>query len=712
VFTYALIKGLCGEGAVKKDGYVRANDLAMYASRIVPSLTNDKQHPVLNTENMSEFVLAYYSGGDLPPKGLPKELEQPLEVESEPGELNGYVKNTIVIASGDRSVVASNSPNATIITGDQSFVQVIHNIPDSETTRQREYKEKLRQKIIKVNQQLETLVIGERINILKENQPYQVESQLHGTDTSNLPTDGRIIDILNHKVVGRRLLILGEMGSGKTQALSELARSLTDKQSDTHSEAVPVIFSLSRWEGKESIFDWIVSQLAKNFERMDIETNKILLNGGEIIPLLDDLDELPPKLHVPCIKAINSYLKGSLDLVVCCRSITYENIYKRSNIQLQLNAAICLQPLIDRQISDSLQSISKDINHFDLFPKIQKNKELFNVIRIPIFLTYYINYIKGSSDNRLHLIKFETPKEAKDTLIDIYVDEKLQKKRYDNLKDDLKLKQIKQVKTWLTWLSKKMTIHYKTGFSVEDLQPSWLLNQNLYKLGVGLLNGTIFGVVGFEIGSAGYKEISALGLGITFGIGIGISGGLSGKRVEKIHPSYIFPIFGGLIGGLLTLLFTPNLLAIFVFVLIGTSFGVLINSKRAKFKKYDFPNRGIFNSFISALFSALIFGTIGGLLAFMICRLNGNFNDLVSYVRSATLSFGLIVGLVNGGNTCIQHLVIRLILWVNGMIPWNYTTFLRKCTQLRLLELSGSEYRFSHSSLRDYFAGKDLKSSV
>lgn len=88
VFTYALIKGLCGEGAVKKDGYVRASDLAMYASRIVPSLTSDKQHPVLDIEKADNFVLGYYAGGDLQPKGLPKELEKPLEVESKSGEFD------------------------------------------------------------------------------------------------------------------------------------------------------------------------------------------------------------------------------------------------------------------------------------------------------------------------------------------------------------------------------------------------------------------------------------------------------------------------------------------------------------------------------------------------------------------------------------------------------------------------------------------------
>jgi uncharacterized caspase-like protein len=120
VFTYALIKGLCGEGAVKKDGYVRANDLAMYASRIVPSLTSDKQHPVLDIEKADNFVLGYYAGGDLQPKGLPKELESPLEIESKSGEFNGYLKNTIVIASGDRAVAVNNVNGSIIITGNRN----------------------------------------------------------------------------------------------------------------------------------------------------------------------------------------------------------------------------------------------------------------------------------------------------------------------------------------------------------------------------------------------------------------------------------------------------------------------------------------------------------------------------------------------------------------------------------------------------------------
>jgi hypothetical protein len=108
VFTYALIKGLCGEGAVKQDGYIRAADLAMYASSFVPSKTNDKQHPVLDIERADNFVLAYYAGGGLQPKGLPKELEQPLEVESKSEDFNKVNKIADVLSQNAKFITNIN----------------------------------------------------------------------------------------------------------------------------------------------------------------------------------------------------------------------------------------------------------------------------------------------------------------------------------------------------------------------------------------------------------------------------------------------------------------------------------------------------------------------------------------------------------------------------------------------------------------------------
>jgi len=123
-FTYTVIKGLCGAGAVKQDGYIRATDLAMYASRFVPTLTDDKQHPVLDIEKADNFILAYYAGGQLQPKGLPSELENEPTIEAKPGELNGQIiHNTNIVASGDRAIaVGGGVSGGTFVTGDGNVV--------------------------------------------------------------------------------------------------------------------------------------------------------------------------------------------------------------------------------------------------------------------------------------------------------------------------------------------------------------------------------------------------------------------------------------------------------------------------------------------------------------------------------------------------------------------------------------------------------------
>ena len=82
-FTLALIEALSGKGVAKEDGFVRVADMAMYAHRMVPQRTADRQHPILNFEKADNFVLAYYAGGDEKPKGLTFNVEP--SIEPEPG---------------------------------------------------------------------------------------------------------------------------------------------------------------------------------------------------------------------------------------------------------------------------------------------------------------------------------------------------------------------------------------------------------------------------------------------------------------------------------------------------------------------------------------------------------------------------------------------------------------------------------------------------
>jgi hypothetical protein len=95
-FTLALFEALCGIGNSQEDGYVRVADLALYAAKMVPRRTQDRQNPILHYEQADNFILAYYAAGEAKPKGLPFEVEP--QVEPEPGAWRGW---SVQVETGD-----------------------------------------------------------------------------------------------------------------------------------------------------------------------------------------------------------------------------------------------------------------------------------------------------------------------------------------------------------------------------------------------------------------------------------------------------------------------------------------------------------------------------------------------------------------------------------------------------------------------------------
>jgi hypothetical protein len=59
---------------------------------------------------------------------------------------------------------------------------------------------------------------------------------------------------------------------------------------------------------------------------------------------------------------------------------------------------------------------------------------------------------------------------------------------------------------------------------------------------------------------------------------------------------------------------------------------------------------------------------------------------------------------IGGGIACILHFSLRLVLWYNGYIPWNYAKFLNHATERRLMQRIGGRYRFIHRLLLEHYA--------
>jgi DNA polymerase III delta prime subunit len=72
----------------------------------------------------------------------------------------------------------------------------------------------------------------------------------------------------------------------------------------------------------------------------------------------------------------------------------------------------------------------------------------------------------------------------------------------------------------------------------------------------------------------------------------------------------------------------------------------------------------------------------------------------------------LAVGLYCGGAACVQHFVLRFLLWCTRSLPLNYPRFLDYATERILLRKVGGGYIFIHRSLLEYFADMETGKTV
>jgi hypothetical protein len=69
----------------------------------------------------------------------------------------------------------------------------------------------------------------------------------------------------------------------------------------------------------------------------------------------------------------------------------------------------------------------------------------------------------------------------------------------------------------------------------------------------------------------------------------------------------------------------------------------------------------------------------------------------------------LIGGLIGGGSACIQHFILRLVLYYQGASPWNYAHFLDYAADRLFLQKVGGGYIFVHRMLLEHFAAMPLE---
>jgi len=136
------------------------------------------------------------------------------------------------------------------------------------------------------------------------------------------------------------------------------------------------------------------------------------------------------------------------------------------------------------------------------------------------------------------------------------------------------------------------------------------------------------------------------------------------------------------------------------------TFGLAGGLTSGEIETKTMPNQGIWRSRRNA---NLIGGIFGAIMTVVFGLSYGIAFGPISGLAGVTVGLaGWLVGwLIFGGITCTQHLLLRIILFSNKCIPWNYARFLDYAAERIFLRKVGGGYIFIHHILLDYFAASE-----
>ena len=198
-------------------------------------------------------------------------------------------------------------------------------------------------------------------------------------------------------------------------------------------------------------------------------------------------------------------------------------------------------------------------------------------------------------------------------------------------------------------------------------------------------------------------------LGISKGLKIALLGALFGTIYGTINiPDFLIK----LTNDYPTLTFAEKIIGVIIAILtISIIFGGIIGLigffvsgiTGKTIEEKTIPNQAIRKSIVASI--------IIGLICMLCIGLWGSLNPIAIFQDDAFdlytfIYAGLFVG---GGMACLQHLILRIFLYRQNFIPWNYARFLNYATERNFLQKVGGGYIFVHRMLMEHFAKIDTK---
>jgi hypothetical protein len=562
-----------------------------------------------------------------------------------------------------------------------------------------------------------------------------------------LPAGTQLVDV--YRTAGRRLLLIGEPGAGKTTQLLELTDVLIRQaRADEHAPA-PVVLKLSEWTGVRSrLDDWIVEELGL---RYSVPTGKAraALEAGHLTLLLDGLDEVAPERRAACAAEIDLFCRddrfAETGVVVTCRRTDYDELGRR----LAMGRGIALRPLGTEQVRQILHLVGP--RFAALRSAFEQSQDLQDLLVTPLMLSVAVLATSDLSPG--------TPIQGA-RLYPMYVMRMLHRSRSLRepfaREDSFPFAHADTVKH-LIWLARLMNQNDQTVFYPDWITPGWVpdrsapwplpnrhgpaamiarrigwANTSTALVGAGyaglittLCGAPLGAVVGGWRGALAVSVIAACLTGglvaLVFGVilrtRLGARLGLvvgdadatlhSATRWKWSWPAALKGMGPAAVGAVVVatvgmpLSTVPNAAAVFVVMVLGGLIGG--GSVPDHNEPVTSPGLALSSSRRRIAFQVTVLASVVTAAAILLALVDGPWTATV-----ATLPLATAVTLVSGpGRAWLRSRAAKFGLTAAGLLPSNLVEFLVHADERVLLRQAGGGFQFVHRTMQEYVAEQD-----
>ncbi|MCM3923169.1 NACHT domain-containing protein [Frankia sp. AiPs1] len=410
--------------------------------------------------------------------------------------------------------------------------------------------------------------------------------------------DDQLADIFA-AIPTRRLVVLGEPGSGKTILLVRLVLDLLRRRESGGS--VPVLVPAASWnpDGRD-LRTWLTDRLATDYPGLagampgsrGVCRVDALLDEGLLLPVLDGLDEIPDALRGPAITRINEALRPADGIVVSCREQQFREAvqpgggaaFTRTPMLLRAACAITLHEVNPASVRTYLRrdADSSADRWRPVFAALGTDAPVARALRTPLMVglarTIYNprhGEHRGALPDPAELCdreRFPDARAVENHLFDAFIPAAYRRPPHPRPARSWRrgltpaaTYSVEQAERWLTFLA----AHLQRDLAGTTNLAWWEIPRAAPRWLAGAVVGTVAGLAAGFVAALTPQLGAGLGIGMlaALAVALPVRRATGDRRKDRLGLRLAAGYLGGLVGGLLT--------AAVCTVSVGTSHGML-----------------------------------------------------------------------------------------------------------------------------------------